>query len=110
MRYKIFSKTKKFRDALRKDIQNAKKSIYLEMYIFVDDDNKNYNFVKLLIQKAKKGIKIVLVLDAFGSKELTTQAITKMRKAGIEVHFFSDRLRRIHRKIIIIDDYITFFG
>lgn len=52
---------------------------------------------------------VVLVLDAFGSKELRKEDIAAMKKSGIEVIFFSNRLRRTHRKIVIIDEKITFF-
>ncbi|MEI7558916.1 MAG: hypothetical protein WCJ45_09420 [bacterium] len=51
-----------------------------------------------------------MVLDAFGSKELTEKDKKIMQKAGIQVNFFSNRLRRTHRKIVIIDEKIAFFG
>ena len=70
MKYKLFTRTTTFRGALRKDLQKAKKSIYIEMYIFIDDTTDKYNFIDLLIQKAKEGREIVLILDAFGSREL----------------------------------------
>lgn len=110
MKYKLFTKTKSFRNALRKDIKNAKKSIYLEMYIFIDDTKKSHDFVELLIKKAHKGVEIILIVDGFGSRELSVWAVARMEKAGIEFHSFSDLLRRTHRKIIVIDERITFFG
>ncbi|MCX6824582.1 MAG: phosphatidylserine/phosphatidylglycerophosphate/cardiolipin synthase family protein [candidate division SR1 bacterium] len=110
MKYKIYSKTKKFLDSLQEDIYNAKTSIYIEMYIFGDDDKKPYNFVDALIEKAQQGVHVVLVLDAFGSKELKETTIQKMQKAKIEIHFFSNRLRRTHRKLVMIDEKIAFFG
>jgi len=110
MKYKIYSKTNKFLDSLRTDIHDAKTSIYIEMYIFGDDDKKPYNFVEALVQKAQQGVHVVLVLDAFGSRELEESTIKKMQKAKIEVHFFSNRLRRTHRKLVMIDERIAFFG
>ncbi|MEI6672414.1 MAG: phospholipase D-like domain-containing protein [bacterium] len=50
------------------------------------------------------------MLDAFGSKELSQEEIDKMQTAGIQIYFFSNRLRRTHRKIVIIDEKIVFFG
>ena len=110
MKYKIYSKTNKFLDGLRKDIHEAKTSIYIEMYIFLDDNKKPYNFIQALINKAKEGIQVVLVLDAFGSKELTEHDIQSMEIAGVSVNFFSNWLRRTHRKIVMIDEKIAFFG
>ncbi|MFA7298573.1 MAG: phosphatidylserine/phosphatidylglycerophosphate/cardiolipin synthase family protein [Candidatus Absconditabacterales bacterium] len=110
MKYKIYSKTNKFLDSLGADIYSAKKSIYIEMYIFLDDNKKPYNFVEALIEKSKEGVHIVLILDAFGSRELNISIIQKMKKAGIDIHFFSNRLRRTHRKLVMIDEKIVFFG
>lgn len=110
MKYKIYSKTKNFLDGLWKDIDNAKTSIYIEMYIFLDDKIPPYNFTELLISKAKEGISVALVLDRFGSKELTQKDIRNMEAAGININFFSDWLRRTHRKIVMIDEKIVFFG
>jgi phosphatidylserine/phosphatidylglycerophosphate/cardiolipin synthase-like enzyme len=63
-----------------------------------------------LIEKSKQGVHVVLVLDAIGSRDLEESTIEKMRKAKIEVHFFSNRLRRTHRKLVMIDERIAFFG
>ncbi|MEI6773725.1 MAG: phospholipase D-like domain-containing protein [bacterium] len=110
MKYTIYSRTNKFLNKLWKDIDNANTSIYIEMYIFGDDNRKPYNFIETLIKKAKEGVVVVLVLDAFGSKELEKKDIEEMQKSGVKIHFFSNRLRRTHRKIIIIDEQIAFFG
>jgi cardiolipin synthase len=110
MKYKIYTKTNKFLDALQNDIYEAKTSIYIEMYIFLDDNKKPYNFVEALIKKAKQGVRVVLVLDAFGSRELNKTIIQKMIQAKIDVRFFSNRLRRTHRKLVMIDENIAFFG
>lgn len=109
MKYRLYTRTRKFWDALWKDIKKAQISIYLEMYIFLDDTKESHNFVELLIKKAQQWIKIVLILDAFWSWNLKTASIKKMQAAGIEIHFFSDWLRRSHKKIIIIDERIAFF-
>lgn len=110
MKYKIYSQTDKFLDELQKDIYEAKTSIYIEMYIFLDDDKEPYNFVEALIEKSKQGVHIVLVLDAFGSRELENTIIQKMIQAKIDIRFFSNRLRRTHRKLVMIDESIAFFG
>ncbi|MEI7558917.1 MAG: hypothetical protein WCJ45_09425 [bacterium] len=53
MKYTIYSKTNRFLDGLWKDIQEAKTSIYIEMYIFVDNKKKPYNFTEALMRKAR---------------------------------------------------------
>lgn len=54
MRYRIYSRTNRFLDALRKDIHEAKSSIYIEMYIFLDDHRKPYDFIEALMRKAER--------------------------------------------------------
>jgi len=110
MKYKLFTRTKTFWNALQKDIENAQKSIYIEMYIFINDTQQTEDIINLLINKAKLWIKISIVLDAFWSRDLEKKINLKMQSAWIEILYFSEWLRRNHRKIIIIDKYIAFFG
>jgi cardiolipin synthase len=110
MGYKIYTTSTKTWDAMITEIDQAKKSIFLEMYIFMEDTSSSHDFIGKLTEKAKHGVKVILVLDAFGSSELSAQTIESMRRAGIEILFFSDWLRRIHRKILIIDEQVAFVG
>lgn len=109
MKYKFFTNSEKTWTAMFKSISEARKSIYLEMYIFQGNINK-YNFTKLLIEKAKEGLQIKLILDSFGSFSLRKEEISEMRSAGIEILFLSYLLHRTHRKILIIDEKNAFIG
>jgi len=109
MRYKFFTNSERAWQGMFVSIENANKSIYIEMYIFLDD-MKAINFIELLIQKAKSGVRVRLVLDSFGSAQLSTKAIESLREAGAEVRFFSSFLHRTHRKILIIDEKTAFIG
>lgn len=91
-------------------LKKAEKTIYIEMYIFLDDTRASHDFFSLLKDKARAGLKVVVVADAFGSMELSKQAISELRRAGIEMIFFSNFLRRTHRKITIIDKKVAFLG
>src|SRR3989338_9299081 len=53
--YKIYSTSKDAWDAMYQTILSAKKSIYWELYIFLDDEAGN-QFFDLLEQKAKENI------------------------------------------------------
>ena len=90
-------------------ISLAKKSIYLEMYIF-QDDMVDFDFLKLLKQKAKDGLKVKIILDSFGSAELSKKVILEIKEAGAELIFLSYFLHRTHRKILIVDEEIAFIG
>ncbi len=110
MRYKLYTTSKKTWDAMIDAIDHAKKSIYMEMYIFLDDNEKNHAFIGKLKQKARKGVRVVIVVDAFGSKILKNGTAKALAESGAEIIFFSHWLRHIHRKILIVDEKTAFIG
>jgi cardiolipin synthase len=101
------------------DLKNAEKSIYFETYKLRDDVIGN-EITKILVQKVKQGIEVKLLIDGYGSMGYfpLDEAITN---AGGSVRYFKPlRLflfglllknsARNHRKLIIIDEKITYFG
>ena len=87
----------------------AKKSIYLEMYIFTDDMDE-FNFVELFKNKAKAGLRVKIILDSYGSSNLSKKAIGELKSAGVELLFISHFFHHTHRKVLIIDERIAFVG
>jgi cardiolipin synthase len=110
MKYKLYTTSLRAWDAMILAIDGAKRSIYLEMYIFESDTFQSHDFIGKLQQKSREGLKVVIVADAFGSKDLKEKFSESLTKAGIEIHFFSHWLRHIHRKVLIIDEKIAFIG
>ena len=88
----------------------AQKSIYLEMYTFLDDTQVTHNFLQLLKDKAAAGLEVVIIADAFGSSLLRPGAAEELRAAGVEFIFFNHWFSHTHRKILIIDNQIAFIG
>ncbi len=82
----------------------------MEMYIFLDDTKVTHDFLGLLKDKARQGLEVVIIADAFGSHELSSNSINELREAGVEFIFFSHLLSRTHRKILILDNKIAFLG
>ena len=97
---------KGFKNALK----SARESIYIEMYIFIDDTPEAKELLDILADKARSGIRVKVILDAFGSKELSSGAITTLENSGVEILFFKKLFRRLHRKIMVIDEKIGFVG
>lgn len=91
-------------------IQQASESIYIEMYVFSDDTQEDYDFIGIITEKAKSGIRVIIVADAFGSKNLKKKTTEILKQSGVEFIFFSHWLRHIHRKVLIIDEKIAFIG
>jgi cardiolipin synthase len=110
MKYRLYTTSKRAWTAMLSAISSAQNSIYIEMYIFLDDTASSHDFIGKLLQKAKTGVRIIIVADALGSASLKSTTIKALRSAGVEVLFFSHWLRRTHRKIIIIDKKLAFLG
>lgn len=110
MKYRLYSTSLKAWDAMLEVIKQAQKSIYIEMYIFLDDTGESHDFAGLLKEKARQGVQVIVVADAYGSSELKKASVESLRQAGVEFLFFSDWLRHIHRKILIVDEKIAFAG
>ncbi len=110
MKYRFYTTSKKAWKAMLKEIYLAKKSIYLEMYIFLDDNEKDYDFISALKEKAEQGLNVSVIADAYGSSKLSNKTIKSLKESGVEFIFFSNLLRRTHRKILIVDEKIAFTG
>ncbi|MSU44856.1 phosphatidylserine/phosphatidylglycerophosphate/cardiolipin synthase family protein [Candidatus Nomurabacteria bacterium] len=107
--YKFFNNSEKAWKVMFEAISGAKKSIYLEMYIFQNDMEK-FDFFNLLKEKGKLGLQIKLIIDSFGSTSLSNSAISELEKAGVEILSLSYLLHRMHRKVLVVDERIAFIG
>jgi len=110
MKYKLYTTSQKAWDGMFKAMTAARKSIYLEMYIFLVDTQATHNFLGLLEEKAKAGLEVVVIADAYGSKSIRAGAVDELRAAGVEFIYFSHWLKHTHRKILIIDNQTAFIG
>lgn len=79
------------------------------MYIF-ENGLERFNFFDLLRQKSQQGVRVKILLDCFGSMDLSNNQILELKKSGIEVIFLSYLLYRAHRKVLIIDENKAFLG
>lgn len=106
---------------LFKEIEKAKHHIHLEYFNFRNDSIANALF-EILERKAKEGVEVRAMYDAFGNSSnnqpLKNKHIKSIRERGIEIVEF-DPLRfpwinhvfhRDHRKIVVIDGLIGYTG
>ena len=100
------------------DIENAQQTINVEFYTFYNDDIGN-KMLDLLIKKAKEGVKVKLLYDAWGSLGATKAWFDQLNKAGGEVLPFVTSRNMItryrinyhlHRKIVIVDGKTSWTG
>ncbi len=118
--YKIYSTSKEAWNSMQEAISNAQKSIYWELYIFIDDE-VGKPFFDILETKAKAGVDIKIIVDSFGSFWLSNSRVKQLKTAGVDIRFFHERkkfyrgwwkrlISRTHRKILIVDEKIGFIG
>ena len=119
----LFEESPALVDAMLADIRAAKTRVWMESYIFVDDE-AGRAIAEALAVRAAAGLDVRLMIDAWGSFNLPTATINRLRAAGVLVHVFHDfgeafhrRLKflqvlnqRNHRKLLVIDDAIAYFG
>lgn len=106
-------------DAIFEAIRQARDHVHLEYYIF-EPDKIGTALRDLLVERAKQGVTVRLLLDALGSKRIGRKFMAPMRAAGIHVGLFHEtrigrRLRpvtnyRTHRKIVVCDGRVGFTG
>lgn len=102
-------------------IKKAEHHIHLEYFNF-RNDSINEVLINLLAEKAKEGVEVRALFDAFGNmsnnKPLKKRHIEEIRNRGIELVKFdpitfpwiNHSCSRDHRKIVIIDGKIGYTG
>lgn len=105
--------------ALESAIDRAQHEVHLETYIF-EYDATGIRISEALKRAARRGVTVRLLLDGFGSQNLPQEAIQSLLNTGVQVLIFRkeispfrlrrNRLRRMHRKLAVVDASIAFVG
>ena len=105
--------------ALERAIDAAKVEVHLQTYIY-EDDAVGHRIAASLIRAAQRGVTVCLLLDGYGSKDTPKTLFREMQLGGVEVVFYRPkispwtfkrkRLRRVHRKIAVVDSQVAFVG
>ena len=95
-------------------IRGAKRSISFENFIFHEGRVVD-QFAEALAERARAGIKVHFLQDAFGCDCLHGAAMDLLKRSGVEVEIFrllhlSRFNYRTHRKLLIIDGRVGFIG
>ena len=108
-----------FFPALIAAIDAAMADVRLETYIF-EDDEAGRAVAGALARAAVRGAQVRLLVDGFGSRELPEAFVARLVQAGVIVQRFRpergwfrfrrNRLRRLHRKIALVDGRVGFVG
>src|SRR6267378_2343384 len=95
-------------------IDTAKASIEFESYIYTPGPIGE-RFRDALMRASRRGVRVQVLIDSFGSITLSDSFWEPLRKAGGEMRWFNRlTLRRFnirnHRKLLICDQRVAFIG
>ncbi len=104
------------------DIRAARSRVWLETYTIADDAAGRL-VAESLIDRAAAGLDVRLLYDAVGSPGMTNALLAELATAGVKLHAYHtiwDALRRWsaftffnrrdHRKVLVVDDGVAYFG
>lgn len=105
--------------ALLEALARATREVHLETYIFADDVTGR-RVALALAACAARGVVVRVLVDGFGSRDLSPalRAILEPAGVGLRVYRPAPRfplpylrhLRRLHRKLVVIDGQLAFCG
>ena len=100
-------------------ILSARSEVIIETFILFED-KVGKELHAAMRAAAQRGVKVDLMIDGFGSPELSPEFIEGLTSAGVKLRvfdpvkrLFGQRLnvfRRMHRKIVVVDGSTAFVG
>lgn len=100
-------------------IRGAEREVLIETFILFED-KVGLELHAAVCEAAKRGVRVDLMVDGFGSPDLSARFIDALREAGVHLRVFDpgrrvlgQRLnvfRRMHRKIVVVDGQLAFVG
>ena len=100
-------------------IAAAQREVVIETFILFDD-KVGQALHAVLLAAAQRGVLVDVTIDDFGSPDLSGQFLGSLCDAGVRIHVFdpatrlfgwrTNALRRMHRKIVVVDAQLAFVG
>jgi len=102
---------------LWRDLRSAKHTITVQMY-YSQPGAVADTMAAVLKEKARTGVRVLLVLDAFGSQNLKKEWADSLKAAGVELgllrqlHWYSlhNASDRSHVRVVVVDGEIAYTG
>ena len=100
-------------------IDAAQREVLLETFIWFED-KVGIELKCRLVAAAQRGVRVHFLIDAFGSPDLSDDFLRELTDAGVQLRMFDRQptlmgvrlnvFRRMHRKIVAIDESVAFVG
>ena len=118
-RFTLLDSGTEYFPSLEAEIDRASKQIFLQSYIFADDPTGR-RIADALARAVKRGVWVHVLVDGNGSRPYLMHLGGEMVRNGIHLLHFrpevrwlsvsSNRLRRMHHKVVVIDGRVAFVG
>jgi cardiolipin synthase A/B len=100
-------------------IAKAKREVIIETFILFED-KVGLALHKVLVEAARRGVQVDMLVDGFGSPDLSERFVGELAEAGVRLRVFDPQkplwgirtnvFRRMHRKIVVVDGELAFVG
>jgi cardiolipin synthase A/B len=102
---------------LWKDLASAERTITVQMY-YSQPGRVADSLAKYLIDRAKQKVRVLLLMDAFGSQPLKREWIQNLKTAGVEVvwlrplrwYTLNKAAQRSHVRVVVVDGKVGYTG
>jgi cardiolipin synthase len=118
-RFELLENGETFFPAVFDAIRQAQKEVLLETFI-VFEDKVGWELHGVLQDAAQRGVNVDVLVDGFGSSDLTPAFVAPLTAAGVRLRAFDPKprflgmrtnvFRRMHRKIVVVDGVVAFVG
>jgi cardiolipin synthase len=118
-RVELLENGEAFFPALFGAISRAEREVLIETFILFED-KVGQELQQALIQAARRGVRVELTVDGWGSIDLSRGYLGALAEAGVQVRMFDPKprflgmrlhmFRRMHRKIAVVDGRVAFVG
>ncbi|WAJ35518.1 cardiolipin synthase ClsB [Pseudomonas sp. GOM7] len=100
-------------------ISQAQVEVLLETFI-IFEDKVGLELQRVLVDAARRGVRVVLAVDGYGTADLGRDYVAALTREGIQVQVYdpspkrlgvrTNLFRRLHRKLLVIDGERAFVG
>lgn len=118
-RITLLNSGREYFPSLLEQIDQARQEIFLESYIFAADDIGN-QVAAALVRAADRNVAVRVLVDGFGARDFPELFGPRLQAAGVQYLIYRQevarfrlrrhRLRRLHRKLVVIDGRVAFVG
>jgi len=119
-RFELLENGEDFFPRVFEAIAQARREVMLETFILFDD-KIGQQLHAALLKAAKRGVEVHVLVDGFGSPDLSDRFVGELVEAGVHFRIFDpggkpvlgqrlNVLRRMHRKIVVVDGERGFIG